>query len=361
MFRNYGNLREERQQPFTGTGSPQTGPVSASLLPSHSVQQPQQKFTEASTGQFVPSLDAITSSQDLQWLVQPSLLPTAPGPPVRPPRPPLPPTTGPRPPPSHPSHTHPVQPGVIRTVGGIRVPSRRRADDFLSHEDLEKRRIRRERNKMAAARCRNRRRELTETLQNETDQLESEKSRLQKEIAELQKEKEKLELVLEAHRPICKIQDSDSDSDSDTGLGLPTLRAPKIDIDDMPGPSSKSRPKTEKPKPKITLPPPPSTSSALSIQPSESESLHTPVLTSTPSLTPFTGSLVFTYPSAPLEASSSSHSHHFSSPSTSSNPTLGTVEPALLPEPCGIAHRRRSSSGDQSSDHSLSSPTILTL
>lgn len=36
----------------------------------------------------------------------------------------------------------------------------------LSPEELERRRIRRERNKMAAAKCRNRRRELTETLQN---------------------------------------------------------------------------------------------------------------------------------------------------------------------------------------------------
>lgn len=36
----------------------------------------------------------------------------------------------------------------------------------LSPEEVERRRIRRERNKMAAAKCRNRRRELTETLQN---------------------------------------------------------------------------------------------------------------------------------------------------------------------------------------------------
>lgn len=35
----------------------------------------------------------------------------------------------------------------------------------LSPEEEEKRRIRRERNKMAAAKCRNRRRELTDTLQ----------------------------------------------------------------------------------------------------------------------------------------------------------------------------------------------------
>lgn len=35
----------------------------------------------------------------------------------------------------------------------------------LSHEELERRRVRRERNKLAAAKCRNRRRELTDSLQ----------------------------------------------------------------------------------------------------------------------------------------------------------------------------------------------------
>ncbi|KAJ8338076.1 hypothetical protein SKAU_G00370420 [Synaphobranchus kaupii] len=346
MFRNYGDLSGERQQPFSGTGSPQTGSDSASSHSSSSVQQPR-KFTGARMGQFVPSLDAITSSQDLQWLVQPSLLST-PGPAGRPPRPPFPPTTAPRPLPPFPSHMHLVRPGVIRTVGGTRVPSRGRRGEFLSQEDFEKRRIRRERNKMAAAKCRNRRRELTDTLQTETDQLESDKSRLQKEIAELQKEKEKLELVFEAHRPICKIPDSDSDSDSDPGLGLPTLRISKVSTKnpDGPGPSSKYHRRAEKPRPKITLPPAPSISSALSIQPYEFESLHTPILISTPSLTPFTASLVFTYPS---------------DPSTSSAPALGMAEQSLQPQPCGIAHRRSSSSGDLSSDHSLSSPTILTL
>lgn len=36
----------------------------------------------------------------------------------------------------------------------------------LSQEEIERRRVRRERNKLAAAKCRNRRRELTDTLQN---------------------------------------------------------------------------------------------------------------------------------------------------------------------------------------------------
>lgn len=35
----------------------------------------------------------------------------------------------------------------------------------LSQEEMERRRVRRERNKLAAAKCRNRRRELTDTLQ----------------------------------------------------------------------------------------------------------------------------------------------------------------------------------------------------
>lgn len=254
----------------------------------------------------------------------------------------------------------------------------------LSQEEVERRRIRRERNKLAAAKCRNRRRELTEKLQNvskhctnvttfrleiqgvgfkrrftnmsfspcfalaqETDQLEDEKSRLQNEIAELQKERDKLELVLEAHRPICKI---DSDSDSDPSPSVSSLVGIKIEPEDMakPGPSTVVPKKMEKPKPKITIPSK-SVTSSVSAATSESESLHTPVLTSTPSLTPFTASMIFTYPSASLDTSASHAVSH-----------QGNVPQSHAPEPCGIAHRRSSSSGDQS-DHSLHSPTILTL
>lgn len=196
-------------------------------------------------------------------------------------------------------------------------------------------------------------------LLQETDLLEDEKSHLQKEIADLQKEKEKLELVLEAHRPICKVQDSDSDSDSSSVL--PSLGGIKIEPVDseLPGPSgeSKSHAKQEKPKPKITIPPPPSTCTASSIN-LESESLHTPILISTPSLTPFTSSLVFTYPTTPLDASAGASQTHGYSSATTSQP--GTSHSSRHLEPCGIAHRRSSSSGDQS-DQSLNSPTILSL
>uniref|UniRef100_A0A4W4H1K4 Uncharacterized protein n=1 Tax=Electrophorus electricus TaxID=8005 RepID=A0A4W4H1K4_ELEEL len=244
MYRNYASLgRGTNQNLLDSSSGSGSGSSSAN-----------QKYSVAGSSQFVPSLNAITSSQDLQWLVQPSLLPT-PGPSRAPCHPyPLPPRTGSMNP--HQPQSHLLRPGVIRplAVTASGSSARRRIDDH------------------------------------ETDQLEDEKSHLQKEIAELQKEKEKLELVLEAHRPILK------------------------------------------PKPKITIPAPPSTSVAggAGMVSSESESLHTPVLVSTPSLTPFTASLVFTYP-------------------LSRNP-----------EPCGIAHRRSSSSGDQS-DQSLNSPTILTL
>nr|XP_020020346.1 fos-related antigen 1 isoform X4 [Castor canadensis] len=141
--------------------------------------------------------------------------------------------------------------------------------------------------------------------QQETDKLEDEKSGLQREIEELQKQKERLELVLEAHRPICKIPEGDKERDtggtsSASGTGSP------------PGPC--------RPVPCISLSPGPVL---------EPEALHTPTLMTTPSLTPFTPSLVFTYPSTP--------------------------------EPCASAHRKSSSSsGDPSSDP-LGSPTLLAL
>ena len=74
----------------------------------------------------------------------------------------------------------------------------------LTPEEATKRRIRRERNKVAAAKCRNRRRELTDRLQGETDHLEDHQSFLQQEIISLQHEKEHLEFILAAHSPNCK-------------------------------------------------------------------------------------------------------------------------------------------------------------
>ncbi|XP_034453540.1 fos-related antigen 1a isoform X2 [Hippoglossus hippoglossus] len=339
MYRNFGN--EGRGHP-TYTGS-ESNPGS---LGSSSTSTTQEQYVMAGSGQFVPSLNAITTSQDLQWLVQPALM-HPPGP-SRSPVPPYPTLSGVRPlGPPH-SQSHLFRPGVIRAAANPMAPTRRRNDEHLSQEEVERRRVRRERNKMAAAKCRNRRRELTDSLQSETDQLEDEKSILQKEIAELEKQKDKLELVLEAHRPICKI---DSDSDSDPSPSVSSLTGIKIEPKDYSRPASQFSMKMEKPKPKITIPTKPATSSASAVV-TESESLHTPVLTSTPSLTPFTAAMVFTYPSASNDPNASTTSHAAS--------LQGNVHHSHAPQTCGVAHRRSSSSGDQS-DHSLHSPTILTL
>ncbi|XP_029297389.1 fos-related antigen 1a isoform X2 [Cottoperca gobio] len=340
MYRNFGSQ---------GRGNPAyTGNVSGSNSQGSTSNTTQQdQMTMAGSNQFIPSLNAITTNQDLQWMVQPSLM-HSPGP-SHSPAPPYPTLSGARPLAPPPSHF--LRPGVIRAATHTPGSTRRRNDEHLSQEEMERRRVRRERNKMAAAKCRNRRRELTDTLQNETDLLEDEKSKLQKEITELQKQKDRFELVLEAHRPICKIEDSDSDSD--TNPSISSLGGIKLEPHDFsrPGPSTKPPTKMEKSKPKITIPTKRVTTAASAVA-SESESLHTPVLTSPPSLTPFTAGMIFTYPSSSIDTSSSITSH------TASHQGNSHYAPAL--QPCGIAHRRSSSSGDQS-DHSLHSPTILTL
>ncbi|KAM8971795.1 fos-related antigen 1 [Sarcophilus harrisii] len=269
MFRDFGEAG-----PSSGGG-----PYGAPQQPSTPAGQ--QKF------HFVPTLNRVSGSHEFQWMTQPRYL--GPG--------------------AHYSRALPYQPyglqarpGVIRAVGpppGVR----RRHNEQISPEEEERRRVRRERNKLAAAKCRNRRKELTDFLQAETDKLEGEKSELQKEIEDLQKQKERLELVLEAHRPVCKIP----------GEAEAEAEAAEATSSSGPAPPRRSRPQ-------ISLSPGPVL---------EPEALHTPTLMTTPSLTPFTPSLVFTYP--------------------------GT------PEPCASAHRRSSSSsGDPGSDP-LGSPTLLAL
>ncbi|XP_055002108.1 protein FosB isoform X2 [Sorex araneus] len=171
-------------------------------------------------GSFVPTVTAITTSQDLQWLVQPTLIssmaqsqgqPLASQPPAVDPYD-MPGTSYSTPGLS--TYSSGAASGGPSTSGTSSAPGpvrptrarpRRPREETLTPEEEEKRRVRRERNKLAAAKCRNRRRELTDRLQAETDQLEEEKAELESEIAELQKEKERLEFVLVAHKPGCKI------------------------------------------------------------------------------------------------------------------------------------------------------------
>ncbi|XP_061560899.1 v-fos FBJ murine osteosarcoma viral oncogene homolog Ab [Phycodurus eques] len=158
-----------------------------------SVGSPQSlDFTEptASSAAFVPTVTAISASPDLRWMVRPLVPSAAPSRRARP----------------------SAYPEKVSAPSRPHGAAKRGRTEQISTEEEAKKKIRRERNKQAAAKCRNRRRELTDTLQAETDQLEDEKSGLQNDIADLLKEKERLEFILAAHRPICKVP-AELDSD----------------------------------------------------------------------------------------------------------------------------------------------------
>lgn len=76
---------------------------------------------------------------------------------------------------------------------------RRKRDDELTPEELEKRRVRRERNKQAALRCRTRRRERIDALEQETTQIEEDNVKVEKEIRDLKKQIEELQSLLKEH------------------------------------------------------------------------------------------------------------------------------------------------------------------
>uniref|UniRef100_UPI0037E88E0D protein c-Fos-like n=1 Tax=Semicossyphus pulcher TaxID=241346 RepID=UPI0037E88E0D len=337
-----------------------------------------QDYTDltASSASFIPTVTAISTSPDLQWMVQPLISSVAP---------------------SHRAHPYTSSPSPAYSRPGMRSAAskahnslKRGRMEQITPEEEEKKRVRRERNKQAAAKCRNRRRELTDTLQAETDQLEDEKSSLQNDIANLLKEKERLEFILAAHQPICKIP-----SELDTEFSMTSISPVHSCISRKVSPQP---PTTLPAASTITSSQPTFTSTSNSIFSSSSsilstatvsnssmkmtdldssvleesldllaktemetarsvpevdlakslyatqdwEPLHatansndfeplcTPVVTCTPAGTTFTSSFVFTFPEAE---------------------TFPT---------CGIAHRRGSNSNEQSSD-SLSSPTLLAL
>jgi len=82
-------------------------------------------------------------------------------------------------------------------------PRKRRGEEQLTSEEEHRRSVRRERNKLAAAKCRQRRVDQTNQLTTETDELEDIKANLESEVESLQQIKEHLEFVLQAHKPLC--------------------------------------------------------------------------------------------------------------------------------------------------------------
>lgn len=128
-----------------------------------------------------------------------------------------------------PSIAHSADQLSSRSSGSEGKPSTRKGHKKQpSSEEEERRQIRRERNKIAAAKCRNRRKELTDTLQAETDKLEDDKTALQTEIAELLKEKERLEQILASHKTTCTL--SDHEDDIEDMLQDPPASPPMLSI-----------------------------------------------------------------------------------------------------------------------------------
>uniref|UniRef100_A0A8B9SVW0 Activating transcription factor 3 n=1 Tax=Anas platyrhynchos TaxID=8839 RepID=A0A8B9SVW0_ANAPL len=70
----------------------------------------------------------------------------------------------------------------------------------------ERKKRRRERNKIAAAKCRNKKKEKTECLQKESEKLETINAELKAQIEELKNEKQHLIYMLNLHRPTCIVR-----------------------------------------------------------------------------------------------------------------------------------------------------------
>jgi len=77
---------------------------------------------------------------------------------------------------------------------------RRKRDDELSPQEYEKRRLRRERNKQAALRCRTRRRERIDALEQETNEIEEDNRKVENEISQLRKQMDDLSNILQQHQ-----------------------------------------------------------------------------------------------------------------------------------------------------------------
>lgn len=95
---------------------------------------------------------------------------------------------------------HEEKPRGIGRGNGRRI---KMEEGLLDPEEEEKRRVRRERNKLAAARCRKRRVDQIDTLQSQVEDWEERKRLLQEEICSLQQQREEFQFILSAHKRVC--------------------------------------------------------------------------------------------------------------------------------------------------------------
>merc|ERR1712088_1275922 len=87
-----------------------------------------------------------------------------------------------------------------------RANKRKAEEELLDPEEDEKRNMRRNRNRLAAARCRQKRLDQIESLQVEVNNWEKRNRSLEEEVAALKADKEELQYILAAHRSSCSLQ-----------------------------------------------------------------------------------------------------------------------------------------------------------
>merc|ERR1712223_1876901 len=94
----------------------------------------------------------------------------------------------------------------VKVVNPSNNKRKRDEDPLLDPEEEEKRAMRRDRNRLAAAKCRKRRLDEIESLQLEVDAWEQRNKKLEAEMAALRAEKEEMAFVLAAHQTTCRLQ-----------------------------------------------------------------------------------------------------------------------------------------------------------
>lgn len=121
-------------------------------------------------------------------------------------------------------------PRVTTSYSGHRKGGRRPKEDdmVLSPQEEERRQIRRERNKLAAARCRQRRLELTHSLQLETDQLDEDRAILERQVQQLRAQHAQLQFALQSHMDLCRLH-SERFEMLDTAMAMaPPMQQPPL-------------------------------------------------------------------------------------------------------------------------------------
>jgi len=97
--------------------------------------------------------------------------------------------------------------GKFPNMGGSNMRVMHEIEE-ISEEEKERQRVKREKNRIAAAKCRNRRREQLESLEKETEMLERENKSKRELLRVLKEEKDNLQRALQFHESKCTLKAS---------------------------------------------------------------------------------------------------------------------------------------------------------